>query len=162
DLATSYYHLGLLLSDKLNDRGRLQEAEAAAAAALALRKQLAADFPTSTEFRQELATSHGQLGNVLSARGRLKGAEAAAAAALALRKQLAADFPNQPNLRNELAGSCVNLALIRLEQRDFMAAKAYLAEAGPHHESALKANPLHPDYRRFYQNSLAALIQTNA
>jgi hypothetical protein len=56
----------------------------------------------------------------------------------------------------------VNLALLRLRQRDFRAAKAHLEEAGPHHVAALKANPRKPDYRQFYRNSLRALMRANA
>ena len=155
---SSHNNLGLLL----HATGRLKEAEAAYADALALRKQLAADFPTRPEFRQELAASHNNLGILLKDTGRLKEAEAAYADALALQKQLAADFPNQPDLRNDLAGTCVNLALLRLGQRDFRGAEAYLEEAVPHHEAALKANPRNPGYRQFYRNNLAVLIQANA
>ena len=43
--------------------GRLKEAEAAYDQALALQKQLVADFPTRPEFRQELARSHNNLGS---------------------------------------------------------------------------------------------------
>ena len=48
--------------------GELKEAEAAYADALALHKQLAADFPTRPEFRQELAGSHNNLGILLAPR----------------------------------------------------------------------------------------------
>src|SRR5262249_46232054 len=80
----------------------------------------------------------------------------------ALRKRLAADFPDQPDCRNLLAATYVNLALLHLVAREFRAAKATLAEAVPHHESALKANPRHPTYRQFYRNNLLAQIQSNA
>src|SRR5262249_50110542 len=81
-------NLGLLL----RDTGRLKEAEAAYGVALAIRKQLAANFPTRPEFRCELATSHNNLGVLLSGTGRLKEAEAPFDAALQLRTQLASDL----------------------------------------------------------------------
>jgi hypothetical protein len=56
-------------------------------------KQLAADFPTRPEFRQELAMSYNNLGALLERTGRFKEAEVAYQDALALQKQLAADFP---------------------------------------------------------------------
>ena len=123
---------------------------------------MAADFPTRPDFRQELASSHNNLGILFKDTGRLKEAEAAYAEALVLQKQLAADFPNQPDLRNHLAGTYVNLGFLRVGQRDFKKAAAYVAEAVPHHESALRANPHSPVYRQFYRNHLAVLIQANA
>ena len=38
-------------------------------------ERLAADFPTRPEFRQDLARTHGNLGNLLRDTGRLKEAE---------------------------------------------------------------------------------------
>ena len=61
-----------------------------------------------------------------------------------------------------MASTSGNLALIRLGQRDFKAAKAYLDEAGPHYEATLKANSRHPDYRQCCRSNLTALIQANA
>src|SRR5262249_54873373 len=52
--------------------GELKEAEAVYADALAIWKQLAADFPTRPKFRHELARSHYNLGNLLADTGRLK------------------------------------------------------------------------------------------
>ena len=49
----------------LQDEVRFKEAEAAYAEALAILKQLAADFPSRPEFRQELAMSHDNLGALL-------------------------------------------------------------------------------------------------
>src|SRR5262249_955828 len=73
-------------------------------------------------------------------------------------KQLAVDFPNQPDLRNDLACTLVNLALFCNQRREFAAAQAHLAEAQPHHQAALKANPRHPAFRHFYRNNLRALV----
>ena len=64
--------------------GELKEAETAYGDALALLKQLAADFPARPEFRRDLAESHNNLGLLLHATGRLKEAEAAYGEALAL------------------------------------------------------------------------------
>ena len=145
------------------DTGRLKEAEAAYADALALQKQLAADFPTRPEFRQELARSHNNLGILLHDTGRLKEAEAAYADALALRSNWPPNSRISRTCGNELADTAHEPGDDSdLRQRDFKAAKAYLDEAGPHHEAALKANPRHPDYRQPYRNNLTALIRANA
>jgi eukaryotic-like serine/threonine-protein kinase len=157
-LAMSHNSLAVLLGDT----GRLKEAETAYVDALAIQKQLAADFPTRPDFRQELAASHNNFGVLLKSTGRLKEAETAYVDALAIQKQLAADFPNQPDLRNDVTGSLGNLARLCNQRRDFKTAKAYLEEAQPHHQAALKANPRSPDYRQFFQYDLIAMVHANA
>jgi tetratricopeptide (TPR) repeat protein len=142
--------------------GRPRQAEAAYQDGLALQKQLAADFPTRPEFRQQLAGSHNNLGILLRDTGRLKEAEVAYQNGLALYKQLAADFPNKPDLRNEVAAALVNLGLLGNQRREFDQARAYLEEALPYHEAALKANPRNPAYREFFRNNLAAMMWTCA
>jgi hypothetical protein len=56
----------------------------------------------------------------------------------------------------------VNLALVCDQRRDFAAAQAHLAQAQPHHQAALDANPRHPGYRLFNHNNLMALVAANA
>ena len=58
--------------------------------------QLAADFPSVPAYRQELARSHNNLGNLLVGLGKREEAEAAYRAALEIQEQLAADFPSVP------------------------------------------------------------------
>jgi hypothetical protein len=120
-------------------------------------KQLVADFPSRTEYREELAGIHNNRGILLRDTGRPKGAEQDYGQALSIFKQLAADFPNQPDLRNAVAGSCVNLAMLHVQQGNWAAARHVLLEGWPHHLAALKANPRHPTYRQFYRNYLSAL-----
>src|SRR5213075_1343741 len=71
--------------------GRLEDAEKAFAAALALHKQLTTDFPIRAKFRIGLATTEYNLAALLVDTGRLKEAEDANAAALTLFGRLAAD-----------------------------------------------------------------------
>ncbi len=92
--------------------GEVKEAETAYADALAMYKQLVADFPMRPEFRQELARSHNDLGLLFSETGRLEQAETAYADALAILKQLAADFPSRREFRQVLAASHNNLGLL--------------------------------------------------
>lgn len=161
ELAAGYDNLGALLQLTLR-KDRLQEAEKAHVEALAVFKQLAADFPTRPEFRQDLALSYNNLAALLGKTSRLKVAEKAYLDALAIYKQLVADFPNQPDLRSSLAGSLGNLAMLCNESRDFKAAKAYLEEALPHYQAALQANPRSPTYRQFFRNNMRALVKANA
>ena len=157
DLAKTHNNLGTLYLKT----GRVELAETAHAAALALRRQLAADFPTRTEFRQNLATSHFNLGVLLGETGRPREAEAAYADALTLQKQLAADFPNQPDLQNAVARTYTNLSYLRVALRDFRGAKAYLADAAPHYDRALKANSRNPTYRQNYERYQSAMVQAH-
>jgi len=96
--------------------GRLVAAEAAEAArvadtieayrdALALRKQLAADFPIQPEFRENLAVICISLGDLLAAGDRPAEAESTYRDALGLLKQLTADRPDQPEFREGLAST---------------------------------------------------------
>ncbi|MFO0842695.1 MAG: tetratricopeptide repeat protein [Gemmataceae bacterium] len=158
ELARSLNNLG----GRMKDAGRPKQAEAAYAEALAVRRQLAADFPARPDFHQDLAASYNNLGILLRATGRPREAEAAWRDALAIYKQLAADLPNQPEVRNALAGACVNLAILCKDRGDMAAAKGYLIEARPHHAAALKANPRHPDYRRFFRNNQLVLTTAHA
>jgi serine/threonine protein kinase/tetratricopeptide (TPR) repeat protein len=103
--AEGYYRVGVMR----HRLGELREAEAAYTEALAIRKQLAADFPNQPEMSQNLAWSQNNLGVLLGETGRPKEAEAAHADALAIRQQLAAQFPNRPEFRRELATSHLNL-----------------------------------------------------
>jgi tetratricopeptide (TPR) repeat protein len=158
ELATSYNNLGQLLRAKKC----LPEAEQAYRQALEIQKQLAADFPNRPEFRQELATSYNNLGNLLYVTERLAEAEAAYRAALKLRRQLVADFPDQPEIQSDLTGTLVNLALLCNQRGDYQKALAYLDQAEPHHQLALKANPQHPTYRQFYRHGILARVQAQA
>src|SRR5262249_1334148 len=129
--------------------------------ALAIRKPLAAEFPAWPEFRQDLARSHSGLGLVFLMSGQSKDAESAFLDALALYRPLAASFPTRADVRHGLAYTLFNLSLVCNTRRDFQAAKAYLEEAGPHHQGALKANSRDPFYRRTYRTYLFALAKVN-
>jgi tetratricopeptide (TPR) repeat protein/tRNA A-37 threonylcarbamoyl transferase component Bud32 len=128
--------------------GELKEAEQDYEQALSTYKQLAADFPTRPEFRQELAGSHTNRGIVLRATGRLKEAEQDWNEALSIRKQLAADFPSRPEFRQALAGSHNNRGVLRRET-------GRLREAEEDYDQALSIRkqlaadfPSRPDFRR--------------
>jgi tetratricopeptide (TPR) repeat protein len=158
ELATSHYNRGTLLGAT----GRPKEAEQDFAQAVSIYQELAANFPARAEFRQALANCHNNRGNLLLETGRLQEAEKDFGQALSIRKQLAADLPNQPDLHSELAGSYVNLAILRQRQGSWAAAQRLLQEGRPHHLAALKANPRHPAYRRFYRAHLGVLTMVHA
>jgi serine/threonine protein kinase/tetratricopeptide (TPR) repeat protein len=92
--------------------GELKEAEKDFDQALSINKQLAADFPSRSELRRELAQSHNSRGVLLRATGRLQEAEKDFDQALSIRKQLAADFPKRPEFRHDLATSHSNRGIL--------------------------------------------------
>ena len=128
--------------------GELKEAEAAWRDALALRKQLAADFPTRPEFRHNLAKSHNNLGVLLSNTGRLQEAEAVWRDALALQKQLAADFPTSPDYRQELACSYNNLGILLSATGRPKEAEAAFRDALAIQKQLATDFPTRPDFRQ--------------
>jgi tetratricopeptide (TPR) repeat protein len=125
-------------------------------------KQLTTDYPTTLEYRLELAWSHNNLGALLVDLGKRVEAEAAYRAALKLQEELAAQHPAIPQCHNDLAGTLVNLANLLRQQQHYTQARELLEQAEPYHQAALKTNPSHPTYRRFYRNNrgILAEIQT--
>jgi serine/threonine protein kinase/Tfp pilus assembly protein PilF len=91
--------------------GQLKEAEQAYRDALALQKQLVADFPGQADLRQDLALTLYNLGILLSDTGRWKEAEGAFREALALRKQLAVEL-TRPEARQEVSKTSTILGLL--------------------------------------------------
>jgi tetratricopeptide (TPR) repeat protein len=100
-LAVSFGGLGSVLRKD-------EDAEAAHRQAVAIRKKLAAEFPTVPAYRQELAASHNNLGLALVRMGRRPAAEAAHRQALVLFEGLAADFPGVPAHAVHLGGGYCN------------------------------------------------------
>jgi serine/threonine protein kinase/tetratricopeptide (TPR) repeat protein len=158
EVARSHGNLGNLL----RATNRPKEAERAYADGLTIYKDLAAKFPARPEFRQELASTVNNRGILFYNSSRQNEAETAWTDALAILRQLAADFPIDPDLHNRVAGTLGNLGNLCNRRRDFKGAKAYLEEALPHHEAALRANPQHPNYKQYYRNNLSFLVRAHA
>jgi tetratricopeptide (TPR) repeat protein/serine/threonine protein kinase len=108
----AYTNLGVLLGRT----GRHEEAETAYRAALKLQEPLVADFPTKSQYRQELATTRNELGINLISRGRRAEAETAFRAALTLREQLVADVPTVLDYAVDLGVTYACLAKLKLQQ----------------------------------------------
>jgi serine/threonine protein kinase/tetratricopeptide (TPR) repeat protein len=71
--------------------------------------KLSAEFPTVPKYRQDLATSHNNLGLMLQALGQWPAAEQAYRCELEILESLAADFPGVPEYRHDLAGGHTTL-----------------------------------------------------
>jgi serine/threonine protein kinase/tetratricopeptide (TPR) repeat protein len=132
-------------------RSKLGEQDAALAGyrqVLALREQLAGEFPAVPQYRQELATSHNNLGRLLHHMGQRANAEAAYRQALALREQLAGEFPAVPQYRQELATSHNNLGRLLLEVGKGADAEAALRQALAIQEQLTAECPAVPQYHQ--------------
>jgi serine/threonine protein kinase len=88
--------------------GRPQDSETAYRRAVALFKQLAADFPNNPELREQLGLSYVNLGTLLK-KNNPPEAASAYAEALTIYKQIADDSPTRPEFRRGLAGTFNNL-----------------------------------------------------
>ncbi len=95
--------------------GEFQEAEEDYDQALGIQKELAADFPSRPEFRQDLAKSYNNRGFLMYHTGRLPEAEKDWTEAVGIRKQLVADFPSRPEFRQDLAKSHLSRGVLLMD-----------------------------------------------
>jgi serine/threonine-protein kinase len=90
---------------RLRRSGNRDAARAAYEEALAINKQLVADFPRVPIYREDLVRNHEGLANLLRESGDRPAARAVLEACLSVRKRLAADFPDvQKHSFNLVAG----------------------------------------------------------
>ena len=159
--ARAYYRMG-----RMNQiLGRSRDSDNAYRRAVSLLQQLADEFPTRTEYRQELALTHNALGKLLHHdSGRLKEAESAYLEALAIQKKLAAEVPGRPEFRQALAGIYNNLGnLLFLDTARLKEAESAHAEALAIRQQLVVAFPGRPILRRalaMSHNNLGWLFQS--
>jgi serine/threonine protein kinase/tetratricopeptide (TPR) repeat protein len=125
---------------------RPQESENAYLRAVALGRQLAADFPHKPEFRLELASSHADLGLLLRrAYGRTVEVESAYGEAATILRKLAAEFPTERSYRQGLAGVQNNLGNLLFETGRIAEAESVQAEAMAIRKQLVADFPKDPD-----------------
>jgi serine/threonine-protein kinase len=137
--------------------GELKGAEAAYRNALALRKQLAADFPSEPDFRDQVSRTLGSLGILLSAQSRLEEAKAAHREGLALSKQLAADISARPDFRQVLAKQYCNLGEVLFVAGRHPAAEAAITESLAVCKQLVIGFPTRADFRKDLASSQMTL-----
>jgi serine/threonine-protein kinase len=142
--AEGYQRVGLMR----HRLGELEAAERAYTEALAIQKQLAADFPSRPEFRRELAISYNNLGVLLMDTGRFKEAETAHTEVLAILKQLAVDFPTRTEFRQELAAGHNNLGRLFKNTGRLKEAEKAWTEALAIRKQLAANFPSQPEFRR--------------
>jgi eukaryotic-like serine/threonine-protein kinase len=159
--ARAYYRMGRMKQIL----GRSRDSENAYRKAVSLRQQLADEFPTKTEYPDELAHTHNALGTLLDhISGRLKEAESAYLEALAIWKKLAADVPGRPEFGQALAGTYNNLGnLLFLDAARLKEAESAHAEALAIRQRLFAAFPGRPILRRalaMSHNNLGELFRS--
>ena len=92
--------------------GQAKESEAAFRQAMTIKQKLADDNPAVTEFRNDLALSHRNLGEVLSQTGRTSESEAEYRKALTIYRKLAEENPTVSEFRGNLADGHSSLAFL--------------------------------------------------
>jgi tetratricopeptide (TPR) repeat protein/predicted Ser/Thr protein kinase len=150
--AAAFNNLGLVrpLKEALQDNRK----------ALALRQQLAADFPSVPHYRHDVAMSHNLVASVLQRLGQPAEAEEAFHQALAVEQKLVDEARAIPDYQSALGGILDNLATLRRDRGQLAEARRLLEQALPCHLSARKARPAHAQYRQFLRNHYVVLAET--
>jgi eukaryotic-like serine/threonine-protein kinase len=143
--ARAYYRMG-----RMNQiLGRSPDSFNAFRRTVSLLQQLADEFPTRTEYPEQLANTHNVLGLLLQHSGRLKEAESAYLEAVAILKKLAAEVPGRPEFAQVLAGTFNNLGnLLYLDITRLKDAESAHAEALAIRQQLVAAFPGRPILRR--------------
>jgi serine/threonine-protein kinase len=118
--------------------------------------------PGTPKYRQDLALSHNNLGNLLQARGQFKEAEDAYRQALAILETLARDFPTVPDYRRDLARSHNNLGFLLQARGQFKEAEDAYRQALAIQEKLARDSPYVPEHRRglaLSHNNLGILLK---
>jgi serine/threonine-protein kinase len=134
--------------DQLTGHKELRPEQKELLGKIAIGQQLAADFLTRPEYRQELATAYNRLGVLLRNAGRQSEAERAYAEALAILKQLAAELPAQPVFRQVLAGIHNNLGNLLFDTGRAKEGESAHAEALAIRKQLVSDFPNEPGFRR--------------
>ncbi len=143
ELAAACGNLGNVL-------GPAKEAEVFLRKALALQQRLVADEPKNREYREMLGMKYQNLAVYLwGQKDRVSEAEQLCQRAVEIYQELAARFPMTPDYESALAVNLTLLGQFTSARGDLVAAQQH-SEAGFRHlQTALKANPNHPTYRRY-------------
>ena len=125
----------------------------------ALVKRLLERSPTSPKYRQQLAHSYYNHGNLLSGLKKKEQAKEAYRHAQALGSELAAEFPENVGYQSELGATLNNIASILGESGELDEACGLLVKAVQHQKTAVKAEPRKALYRDYLANHYVNLVR---
>ena len=101
----------------LDKQGQFGPAEAAFQESLGILDQLVTEHPQASEYRESLARTAGNLGDLLKDLNRSEASDAALRRAIKLREELLAAHPEKRDIRASLAQSWVNLGALETRRR---------------------------------------------
>jgi serine/threonine protein kinase/tetratricopeptide (TPR) repeat protein len=143
--------------------GRSADAVAAFRAALAIGQQLVNDFPSTPDFRSDLAKSQTILASLLgSGMGKYVEAEAEVRVALKEQQRLVDEHPNVPDYRNELARCHNYLGTFLLDQGKRAEGEAEFRIALKEQQRLVDEHPNIPLYRSLLSRTLYDLGECRA
>jgi tetratricopeptide (TPR) repeat protein len=132
------------LANAMSCQGKWLEAESVFREAIRIQEPLARELPETSEFREDLALSLCNLGDVLSHLGRSAEEEAVLRRSIEISKGIITAAPRLIFRRVIIAGALVNLAACERNKGRIDASKALLAEARSHIRFGLEINPRDP------------------
>jgi eukaryotic-like serine/threonine-protein kinase len=142
ELAMTFNNLGELQRDT-----NPAEAETAYREAVRLSEELAADFPATPMYRQEMAGYMKNLSLVLLAKGDGKGAEELSLLALDVKRRLADNLPWLPDYRRDLVAAQINRGVQLLMDDHVKQADQLYTEAGQTIRALVHQYPDIPNYQ---------------
>lgn len=144
-LARGQLNLGILLASIKQP----ERAEEALRRSSLLIEELVQEFPDVPEYKKVKSNGHTHFARVLGACGRLEEAEKAYRQALAWNEEHVERFPDDPDGQDNLAVCLGSFADLKSKSQGQPGEALELARRAIEHEkAALRANSLHPVYRR--------------
>lgn len=158
-IAAEGHHLVAYLWQKL---GRREEARPEYERAIAIRKQLAAEFPAAPKHRHDLAISHSNLGHLLQGLGQAVEADKQYRQSLAIKQKLIDDFPDVPQHQFDLGRSHDNFGIVLAGLGQRVEAEEQFRKGLALRNKLAAEFPDVPEYRRELSsshNNLGLLLQ---
>jgi serine/threonine-protein kinase len=161
DLAATIKRIGILL---LFQMGKPAEAEAEFTEALAAYRELADDHPDITEYRFQLASVHGNLGQLMQQAGRLEAAETEYNNMMAISRELAAAYPAVTSFLRHVAKGHELLGWLHTQTGETSQREAEYRTAMTLWQKLADDNPTVTEFRiglaKMHNNLVGALLQT--
>ncbi len=142
-LARTLSLLGAVRRDKQPKRAEVDYREA-----LKVRKKLADDFPSTPDYRRDLANTYSDLAILLRATDRPQKADEMNDEALSILEKTVADFPDLPSYRQELASRLQNRGVFLLARNQLPEAETVLDKSQRMYSALAKKHPKVLDYRK--------------
>ena len=107
-----------------------------------------------TEYQENLAAIHYNIGLCLSQKGKLADARSAYQEALAIRERLAREHPEVPDLASTMGATLNNLFVLDWSEGRLSEGRVRLRQVVALQRKALAMNPANPTYRTFMTHHL--------